>query len=63
MNFWLFGAIIISVIFTISFVEIPFLQNFLGTTGLDIKEWIFVTMVAFTVLIEEIHKLLRRRYA
>jgi P-type Ca2+ transporter type 2C len=61
-NGWLIGAIAISIILTISFVEIPLLQTFLGTTSLDLKEWLIVLVGGFSVLVaEEIRKLFTKK--
>ena len=58
-NLHLWGAIIISVAFTISVTEIPLLQNYLKTTSLSLKEWGIITVLgASVILVEEIKKVI-----
>jgi len=63
-NLYLLGAIIISVLTTIAIVEIPFLQEYLHTTHLDLNDWSIVLAASLTVLIvEEIRKIfVRQKY-
>ncbi|MBU1992701.1 MAG: cation-transporting P-type ATPase [Patescibacteria group bacterium] len=64
-NYKLVGAIIISIILTVAFVEVPFLQEFLRTTSLSLKEWgVIVVASLFVLVAEETRKLfVRRSYA
>lgn len=56
-NVWLLGAIGISLVFTVLMVELPFLQYFLGTTGLNYLDWIIIISFSLLVLvIEELRK-------
>lgn len=60
-NIYLFGAIAISVLTTVAFVEIPFIQNYLHTTGLNLADWAIVVASSLLVLlIEELRKLIVR---
>jgi Ca2+-transporting ATPase len=61
-NLYLFGAIAISVLATIAFVEVPFLQNYMHTTGLNLTDWTVVFSFSLLILvIEETRKLIVRR--
>jgi len=61
-NRYLLGAIIISIITVIGFIEIPFFQNWLHTTGLTAIEWIIVAGGSISIfVIEEIRKLFRNK--
>lgn len=61
-NYWLVSAIMISIVFTVSFIEIPYLQDFLGTKGLTAKEWLIIIVGGLLVLvIEEIRKFISNR--
>ncbi len=56
-NRWLFGAIALSLITVYAFVELPFFQNYLGTTGLTLHEWLVLIGGSLViVVIEEIRK-------
>lgn len=56
-NLTLVGAIAISLIFTVLFVEVDFLNHFLNTTSLTIQEWALLIVLSFSVLIvEELRK-------
>lgn len=60
-NIYLLGAIAISVLLTIAFVAIPFMQHYLGTTNLDLSDWIIIISSSLIVLIvEETRKLFVR---
>ena len=60
-NMWLIGAIGISILTLIIFVEVPFIQQFLRTTNLSPREWGMVIVASFGILIvEEIRKLFIR---
>jgi potassium/sodium efflux P-type ATPase len=61
-NPYLLGAIAISVAMTIALVEIPFLQGYLDTTGLNLIDWAIVIGSSLLVLaFEEVRKALTRR--
>jgi Ca2+-transporting ATPase len=61
-NIYLFSAIAISLITTFAFVEIPFMQNYLRTTGLDLADWgIVLGSSLLVLLVEEIRKLIVRQ--
>jgi Ca2+-transporting ATPase len=58
-NRHLLGAVTISVLTAIAFVELPFFQNFLHTTSLDLTEWLVLAGAAFSIfVIEETRKLI-----
>lgn len=62
-NLWLIGAIFISVLVTLSIVEIPFMQDYFGTTHLTLKEWLTFAGISFSVILfEEIRKLIIKTY-
>ncbi len=52
-NLWLIGAILISIIITIMIAEIPLLQNYMGTTGLNLMDWSIIIGSSMLVLIIE----------
>jgi Ca2+-transporting ATPase len=61
-NLWLLGAIAISIALTIMMTEIPFLQHYLGTTGLDSFDWSIVAASSILVLVvEEFRKVFARK--
>lgn len=61
-NKYLLGAIVLSMLLTIGIVQIPFLQQYLHTTGLDVIDWVIVIASSFIILIvEEIRKTYMRR--
>lgn len=61
-NLYLFGAVLISVIFTILIVEWSPLQKYIETTGLTLEEWGMAILLSFTILIPaEIYKWFSRR--
>ncbi len=61
-NLFLVGAILISLITTFVFVEIPFMQEYLHTTDLNLTDWGIVLASSLSVLlIEETRKLFVRR--
>ncbi len=63
-NPYLLGAIVISLILTVAIVEVPFLQNYLHTTSLDITDWLYIIVGTFLMMIfEEIRKFFSRLYA
>ncbi len=63
-NIWLLGAIFVSILTLLFFVEIPFIQGLLETTHLTVKEWTMVIVTSLGILvIEEIRKLFQRRLA
>ncbi len=63
-NLWLVGAIIISVIITIMIAEIPLLQHYMGTTGLNLEDWSIIAGSSLLVLIvEETRKYFVRKRA
>ncbi|MBT5016420.1 cation-translocating P-type ATPase [Candidatus Peregrinibacteria bacterium] len=58
-NRWLLGAISISLITLVLFVELPFFQDFLHTTHLTIVEWLVLAAFSLSILIlEECRKLI-----
>jgi P-type Ca2+ transporter type 2C len=58
-NRWLLGAISISLITLVLFVELPFFQSFLHTTHLTVTEWLVLTAFSSAILIlEECRKLI-----
>ena len=58
-NRWLLGAIGISLITLILFVELPFFQNFLHTIHLTFTEWLILAALSLLILIlEECRKLI-----
>lgn len=60
-NRWLLGAVSVSILTVIAFVQIPFFQKFLHTTSLSWEEWGLITLAAFAIIIvEEGRKLLSR---
>lgn len=60
-NMWLFGAISISILTLLVFVEVPFIQQFLHTTSLTLDEWLMIVVASFGILIvEEVRKLFSR---
>ncbi len=61
-NMWLIGAISISILTLIVFVEVPFIQSLLHTTHLTISEWLMIIVASFGILIvEETRKFFLRR--
>ncbi|MFA6436090.1 MAG: cation-transporting P-type ATPase, partial [Candidatus Gracilibacteria bacterium] len=57
-NRWLLGAVLISILTVIAFVQISFFQKFLHTTGLSLEEWGLIALAAFTIIVvEEMRKL------
>lgn len=57
----LLGAICISIITVIAFVEVPFFQKWLHTTGLTFNEWMIISVSSLSIfIIEEIRKLIVR---
>lgn len=60
-NRWLVGAITLSIVTVIAFVEVPFFQSFLHTTNLTLEEWILLAIASISVfVIEETRKLIFR---
>lgn len=60
-NRYLIGAIMISIITVIAFVEVPFFQNWLHTTNLTFNEWLMVAATSLSIfVIEEIRKFFAR---
>ena len=58
-NLWLLGAIAVSIIMLILFIEVPLLQNALHTTHLSIREWGVVLLTSLSILvIEETRKII-----
>lgn len=56
-NYYLLGAIGISILIVLAIVELPTFQNLFRTTGLSITEWIIVTLASSSLLIvEEVRK-------
>ena len=55
MNFFgnlpLIAATFASTIATIAFVELPFFQKYLKTTGFTGKEWLIVALASFGILL------------
>jgi Ca2+-transporting ATPase len=52
-NLWLIGAISISILTLLVFVEVPFIQTLLHTTSLTVNEWILIIVASFGILIVE----------
>lgn len=63
-NMYLIGAIALSIILTFGFVEIPFLQQYLHTTTLDVSDWSIILGASVIILfLEEARKyFVRRKY-
>jgi potassium/sodium efflux P-type ATPase len=60
-NLWLLGAIIISLGVAYILVDVPFFQEWVGTTALDFKEWMVIIVASFAILlVEEIRKAIYR---
>lgn len=60
-NLYLLGAIMLSAIATVMFVQMPFLNNYLKSVPLTLNQWFVVIGCAFSILVfEEIRKLIRR---
>lgn len=54
----LLGAILISILIVLALIEIPTLQNLVGTTHLATKEWLIIAALSSTIfIIEEFRKL------
>lgn len=61
-NWYLIGAIFISTLISIAFVEIGFFQKYLQTTHLNFTDWAIIFLGASLILIiEEIRKFFSRR--
>jgi Ca2+-transporting ATPase len=59
---WLGMALQISIISAM--VYVPILQEFFGTTGLGLMDWVFLATIAVAVVVaEEIRKLISRKLA
>ncbi|MBI5754965.1 cation-transporting P-type ATPase, partial [Candidatus Peregrinibacteria bacterium] len=56
-NKHLLGAITLSILTLIIFIEVPFLQKLIHTTHLSVYEWLTVVIASFSILIiEEVRK-------
>jgi Ca2+-transporting ATPase len=61
-NYWLWGAIVLSVALQFVVVYTPVLQRAFSTTDLTASDWLRCTIIASSVLwLREIEKLIRRR--
>lgn len=61
-NMYLIGAIALSAILTFVFIEVPFLQKYLHTTGLDFSDWSIIIIASASIMvIEELRKYFVRR--
>lgn len=62
INWWLIGAFILTTIFTIGIIYIPFFVNLFGFTSISFIEFITAFGLAFLIVpIIEITKLIERR--
>ncbi|MBU1018339.1 HAD-IC family P-type ATPase [Patescibacteria group bacterium] len=52
-NPYLLGAIFISIVTVFAFIEIPFIQNLIGTTHLNTNEWLMIIAVSSIVFVAE----------
>ena len=52
-NMYLLGAIAVSILTVFAFVEIPVVQNLIGTTHLTANEWLMIIGVSSIVFIVE----------
>lgn len=58
-NLYLLGAIAISIISLLIFIEVPVIQTFLHTAHLSLYEWGYIVLISFSILvIEEIRKII-----
>ncbi len=61
-NMYLFGAIALSLVLTFIFIEVPFLQQYLHTTTLDLSDWSIIILASLSILVlEEVRKYFVRR--
>ncbi len=61
-NKWIFIGIAIQLAILAVLVYVPFLQQFFGTTGLNLLDWIYLAGLAVVVVIaDEIRKLISRK--
>ena len=61
-NPYLFIAIVTSISLQIAAVYVPFMQNMLGTVGLQLQDWGLIILVTSTIFIaDELRKLIRRK--
>ena len=61
-NKQLVGAIVISIIFSLVIVQVPFFQQFFGTTALTLKEWLLITLASLSIfIVEEVRKAINNR--
>jgi Ca2+-transporting ATPase len=60
-NYWLWGALGLSLTLHVGVIYIPFLQDAFSTTGLRLNDWVFCTVVASSVVwLRELNKLVVR---
>lgn len=60
-NFYLIGAICVSLIVSFLFIEVPFIQQYIHTTSLNINDWTIIIATSILVfIIEEIRKFFQR---
>lgn len=60
-NFWLWGAMALSLLLQLAVVYLPFLQKAFSTVALTVQDWLFCALVASSVLwVRELTKLARR---
>jgi Ca2+-transporting ATPase len=63
-NKWIWLGIALQVSIISAMVYIPILQEFFGTTGLGLMDWLFLASIALVVVVaEEIRKLISRKLA
>lgn len=56
-NLYLLGALVISLLMVLAMIEVPFLQKFLHTTSLNLKEWgVIIGASLIPVVVEEVRK-------
>jgi len=61
-NLYLIGAIILSTVATVLFVQLPFFQEYLGTRALTQNDWLLVSLLPFTIIFwEEVRKFIEPR--
>jgi potassium/sodium efflux P-type ATPase len=63
-NKWIWLGIALQISIISAMVYVPILQEFFGTTGLGLMDWIFLATIAVAVVVaEEIRKLISRKLA
>ncbi|MBI2639217.1 cation-transporting P-type ATPase [Candidatus Peregrinibacteria bacterium] len=60
-NWYLIGAVLFTVVTTIALVQLPFFHQYLKTTAIDLKSWLVLSGISFSILfIEEARKWILR---